>query len=81
MANIKEVIKIETGGYRSWVVVEGYGASDVMTDGDLIYHLHPVIPAHEAIATPLGVPIGTKVAGVRWTEDATASNLTRYSLV
>ena len=81
MAKIVEVIKVATGGYQSWAIVEGYGASDVMTDGDKIYHLHPVIPAHEEIAVPLGVPVGTRVAGVRWTEAATPSNLTRYSLV
>ena len=81
MAKIVEVIKVATGGYQSWAIVEGYGASDVMTDDQKIYHLHPVIPAHKEIAVPLGVPVGTKVAGVRWTETATISNLTRYSLI
>ncbi len=81
MAFIKREIQVATGGYQSWVIIEGYGASDVMTDDRKIYHLHPVIPAHEEIAVPLGVPVGTRVAGVRWTETATISNLTRYSLI
>ena len=78
--SIKEVIAVETGGYRSWVIVQGYGACDIMTDGEKIYHLHPVIDAHEEIAVPLGVPVGTRVAGVRWTEDATPESLNRYCL-
>lgn len=80
MANIKEVIDVSTGGYRSWAIVEGYGASGVMAYGDKIYHLHPVIPAHDEIANPLGIPTGTPVAGVRWTEPATPENLNRYCL-
>ena len=80
MVRITRILTIETGGYRSWAIVEGYGAGDVVLYGDKIYYLHPGIPAYPELAESLGVSVGTRVAGVRWTETATDEQIKRFQL-
>jgi hypothetical protein len=80
MAKVVREIQVETGGYRSWLQLSDYGFLDVIIFEDKLYNVHPTIPAHEAIAVPLKVPVGTLVAGVRWTELATDEQIKRFQL-
>ncbi len=61
------------GGYDSWLVVkpdrvELRGEDEVAIDGGAVCHIHPFIAVNSILAASIGIPAGTRAAGVRWTD-------------
>lgn len=79
LPTITEIIDVEYGGYRQWAIIDGYGAGDVIFYDSKIHHLHPAIPASLRAALTLDVPVGTRIAGIRWTDYATPEQCERFA--
>ena len=63
-----KILKVANAGmgYEGWLVLSGDHFASTFHYKGMCINIHPVIRAAQCHAVRLDVPIGTRIAGIRW---------------